>query len=86
MPVRQTSLWAYEEAKLTLGERQRTVLEVIRNFPGIDNMFIAEKLHLPINTITPRVKELREMGKVRECGKARNVRTGRQTLRWKVCE
>jgi len=84
MTVQQTSLFAYEYVRQSLGQRQRTVLEVIRNFPGCDNLFIAEKLRLPINSVTPRVKELREKGKVRPAGQVRNVQTGRLTMRWEV--
>lgn len=84
MPVQQTSLWAWQDAKQTLGERQATVLEVIRNFPGCDNQWIAEKLRLPINSVTPRVYELRKLGRVKNVGQKMNIFTKRPTLRWEA--
>lgn len=84
MPVRQTSLFAYQEVKPQLGRRQQDVLEVIRRLPQCDNLMIAEKLRLPINSVTPRVNELRKLGKVREAGQYRNIQTGRLTLRWEA--
>lgn len=84
--IQQTSLWAYESVKPGLGERQRTVLDVIRNFPGCDNHFISEKLRLPINSITPRVHELRRLGKVRAAGTHRSALTGRTVMGWEVTD
>lgn len=82
MNVRQTSLFAYKEAQKNLGSKQQAVLDVIKNYPGCDNLFISQKLRWPINSITPRVNELRQLGMVKEWGKAKNVMTGRVTLRW----
>lgn len=49
--------------------RQIEVLHVISMFAPITNREISEKLHLPINSITGRVKELRELGLVEFLGK-----------------
>lgn len=49
---------------LELGHRQEQVLNVIKAHCGISNRQIAELLHLPINSVTGRVKELRERGLV----------------------
>lgn len=56
-------------------------MAVIRKNPGISNQEIAEKLRWPINCVTPRVKELREKGRVREAGDKYAV-TGRKVKTW----
>lgn len=82
----QTSLFAWQDVKQELGERQRVVLECIRNFPKIDNLMIAETLRLPINSVTPRVHELRRLGRVREAGMHKSGLTGRTVMGWEVSE
>lgn len=44
--------------------RQKKVLKAIRKYGPISNRELSKKLDLPINSITGRVKELREMGLV----------------------
>ena len=68
MTVQQTSLEAYHILYDDLGNRQKEVLDVIRGNPGICNKEISEKLLLPINCVTGRVKELRDLRFVDGCG------------------
>ena len=80
--IQQTSLEAYEVIYDDLGNRQKEVLDCIKDNPGICNKEISEKLLLPINCVTGRTKELRDKGLVVFAGKKMyqgfNVRT------WKV--
>lgn len=85
MTYQQTSLFAFNEVKPHLGQMQAKVYKEIVLHPGIDNLGIAQRLSMPINSVTPRVKELREMRRVREAGKQMNSETGRPTMRWEVC-
>lgn len=55
-----TSILAYAEVLENLGERQTQVYSVIRELGSCNNVMIANALHLPINSITPRVNELRK--------------------------
>lgn len=59
--IQETSLQAYEEIKEELGQRQKLVLNAIRELESANNRIISQYLRLPINSVTPRVKELREM-------------------------
>lgn len=67
-----------------LGQRQRTVYELLAKNKPMSNKEIAEILHWPINTITPRVKELRDMGLVVEYGVQKCPKTGRSEILWGV--
>ena len=48
------------------------------------NSEIAASLHAPINTITPRVWELRRLGLVVEACRRECRVTGRRCIAWKV--
>ncbi len=79
--IQETSRIAYHSID-NLGERQAQVFEVISKQDRIHNLKIAKILNLPINSITPRVKELREKGLVVEAGKFECPETGRLTIYW----
>jgi DNA-binding MarR family transcriptional regulator len=72
MAYRQTSLFAYEQAKDNLGEKQRQVLSAIRQIGKCTDKHIAAFLGWPINRVTPRRNELVESGHVIECGVVKN--------------
>ena len=55
-----TSILAYVDILEELGERQTLVYTAIRNLKSCNNVMIAEFLGLPINSVTPRVNELRK--------------------------
>jgi len=79
--VQQTSLSAYEEIKSKLGKRQAEVMSLLSasEYP-LANREIAKILNREINTITPRVKELRELGLVESFGI--KIINGRRNLAW----
>lgn len=65
MSATHTSRTAYRDIRDQLGRRQQQVLQVIERHPeGITNLEICYELGWPINTITPRVVELRTAGLV----------------------
>jgi len=77
-----TSVLAWRsEVKPTLGTRQQSVLDALRG--DMTNSEIALKLGVPINTITPRIFELREKGLVVEFTKRKCRVTGRTAISWK---
>jgi len=84
MTMQQTSLLAYEEASTRIGKHQQEVLAVIRDYQPVCNQQIAEVLDWPINTVTPRVKELREMHKVVEAKKDLYRPTNRTVIYWGI--
>ena len=81
--TKPTSLLAYSEILEDLGWRQRQVYEVIRRLKSCNNLTISRELNLPINSITPRVKELRDFGVVRQHRKDNCEETGRLVIFWK---
>jgi DNA-binding MarR family transcriptional regulator len=85
MPVQETSLFAYmTEIKPSLGDRQRLVLDEIRKHKHITNSELSRALHLPINSITGRCKELRDKGYVEEWGKRTCEVTKRVVIAWRA--
>jgi len=76
-----TSRAAYQEAKPTLSERQTAVLAVLTE--PMTNTEIAHALPWPINTMTPRIFELRIKRKV-EWHDNRPCRvTGKRAIAWR---
>lgn len=82
--IMPTSLLAYAEVLDTLGERQTLVYRKIRELKSCNNVMIAEALHFPINSITPRVNELRKKHIVMMDKKDICPFTGRMTCYWRV--
>lgn len=63
--VRETSLLSYfGEVVQNLGNRQETVFSLLSVRGPMSNAEIAEQLGWPINSVTPRVNELRKLGRV----------------------
>ena len=77
-----TSKESFEKLKGTLGERQKKVFNLIYSIPGLSNREISEKLLIAINSITPRVKELRDLGLVFELSKKYDETTERNVKIW----
>lgn len=80
--IQPTSLNAYREIAPSLGNRQREVLEFVRKRGSVSNLDISKGLELPINSITPRVKELREKGYLQKAF-VTNGLNGRPVIYWK---
>ena len=58
----QTSLAAYHSLFPELNEKQKQIYVCLCEFGPLTNQEISEKIHRPINCITPRTGELVEMG------------------------
>jgi len=82
--IQDTSLLAYTEILENLGERQLQVYTAIAELGECSNTMLAEKLNLPISSITPRVGELRKKKVVRESHRDYCPLTGRKVIFWKV--
>jgi len=83
LSVRQTSIEAYECIYDDLGKKQKEVYDVIESSDGLCNQDIAEILGWGINRVTPRVKELRDFGLVRQGGYKLNS-NGYRVMTWKM--
>lgn len=88
MGVAQTSFDIFKtEIEPTLGERQNAVLEVMEVMaPAGDstNTEISEMLGWSINRVTPRIFELRSLGKVGLSQKRLCTITKRRVMAWKL--
>lgn len=83
--VQSTSLHAYHsEVVPTLGDRQRAVYDELEKAENLTNSELAGRLNWPINCITPRVYELREVGVVVEDRRRPCRVTGRTAIAWKI--
>ena len=81
--IQQTSMEAYDCIYDDLGERQKIVFDVIDEYSNVCNQDISMILDLPINCVTGRVKELRDLGFVSHAGYKLND-NGRRVMVWKV--
>ena len=84
MIVQGTSFEAYISIQDELGDRQQQVLDVIKKYDGVSNHDISRILSLPINCVTPRVKELRDYNLVVFDDVKKDRITGRRVMCWKV--
>jgi len=82
--IQQTSLESYKAILPELSNKQQIVFEVIAKHPGMSNHDISRFLHLEINTVTPRVNELREMGFVDYRGDKLDRATNRNVMTWEI--
>jgi hypothetical protein len=64
MSVASTSLSAYDTIKPKIGKKQKIVYDAIDELGTASNEQLADYLNWPINTVTPRVCELRMLGMV----------------------
>ena len=83
--TRQTSLLAFHSLK-DLNGRQAQVYGVIRNHGPISNLQVAEILKMPINSIVPRVFQIRAKGLVQESHRSESPLTGRTVIFWQTVE
>lgn len=83
--TQQTSLQAYnDKVKPELGARQEFVLNGLKHLKSATNLELSVYLELPINQLTPRIFELRELGLVREHEKRTCRISGRRAISWEV--
>lgn len=82
--IQQTSLEAYKAILPELSDKQQTIFEVIAKHPNMSNHDIARFLNWEINTVTPRVNELREMGVVGYRGDKLDRTTNRNVMMWEI--
>lgn len=75
MTVSCTSKAAYRDVNLT--ERQAAVLEMMRTREDWTNEELADALGWPINQLTGRVSELKDMKKVEMAGRCRKSKFGK---------
>lgn len=83
MTIQQTSIDAFNEIH-NLGKRQLEVISALKELKVANNREIAELLDMPINSITPRCLELRDLKIVEEAGTKVDSVTKRKTMTWRL--
>lgn len=85
MAVQETSKDAYhQEVVPKLGNKQKAVLEVLEKFEDMTNKEISDYTGNPINTVTPRILELRRKGVVVLSQIRLDKTTGMRAMAWKI--
>ena len=74
---------AYKKLKKDLGERQTLVYETLKVLKEANNLMVAKAAKMPINAVTPRMLELRDMGYVTESYRDKCPFTKRSTIYWR---
>lgn len=82
MTVQRTSLDAFQILQPELGTMQNMVFNVLKMYPYSSNHDLSRILRKPINTVTPRVKELRDKGMVLHSGYKKDEVTGKRVMTW----
>jgi DNA-binding MarR family transcriptional regulator len=81
--VAQTSIDSYHAFNAEeLSHMQHRVLAILKRHGPLSNKQISERGDIPVNSITPRCKELRELGLVVKQGTRYDERTGRHETVW----
>jgi len=82
--IQETSIETYKNIQDSLGERQLLVYNHLKQNGPANNKMIAKDLMLPINSITPRVYELRILKFVGVSHEAPCPITKRKSIFWKT--
>ncbi len=81
--MQQTSWLAFRSLE-NIGQKQKACYGVLKDYGPSANYDIAESLGWGINRVTPRVKELRELGLVKEAYRDLHPSTNRKVIYWEV--
>lgn len=84
--VQSTSLEALASIIEIKESRQMEVFNVLKSYGPLSNLDISRILGLPINSVTPRVKELRDKNMVVFSDKKKDKVTNRTVMVWMVVE
>jgi len=82
--IRDTTLSAYIQIQPELSERQKQVYDMLKVMGVANNLMLSRNLGLPVNCVTGRCKELRDLNIVTECVKKPCPFTGKTTWWWQI--
>jgi hypothetical protein len=82
--MQPSSLDAWKSIQADLGQKQRAVLKALQEIGEASNKQISNLLGWPINTITPKVLELRHMGLVDFSREQVDLKTNRTEIVWRA--
>ena len=81
--IQKTSLESFVKSIPKFETKRKQIYRVIEQCPGCSNNDIARFLGWEINTVTPRVKELRDKNLVKFCRLKYDPLTNRTVIAWK---
>lgn len=84
MMVQQTSIDSYRIVKETRKTVQQKIYDTILSRGTATNRQLSLLTKIPINSVTARVKELREAGTVEQAGTEYDSTTERTVMTWRV--
>lgn len=79
-----TSIKAFEGIRKQLGLKQYVVLTFLSHLGEASNKTLARRSGIPINEITPRIKELRDYGIVYQVAERPDIETNKTSAIWAV--
>lgn len=82
--IRQTQTESLNKLKPSIGLRQKSVYDVLKNKGMATNRMIARQLGWDINRVTGRVTELVNLGMVTTNGTYQDKETNRTVTLWKA--
>ena len=80
--IQETSIDSWVQLQPELGTMQNMVYNIIKIYPGSSNLDISRIIKKPINSVTPRVKELRDKGLVIKSHTKTDRITNRKVMCW----
>jgi hypothetical protein len=85
--MKDTQRESYEDLKLTVGEKQNKVRDMIVLCGGLTLFELVDKLKWPINCISGRVTELCKMGLIMDSGiRHVNPATNKKAILWRPAD
>lgn len=82
--IQETSLESWESIQPELGTMQNMVYNIIKVYPGVSNHDISNIMSKSINSVTPRVLELRQRGLVMFSHYKTDRATNKRVMCWCV--
>lgn len=84
MTMQDTSVRAFDSIRHTLANRHLVIVSTMPGREDWSNGELADFLHWPINTVTPRICELRKAGIVEFSQRRPCSITGRTIMAWRI--
>lgn len=75
---------SFREIREQLPAKRRMVLNAIKHSPGITAWNLAERMGVPINEVTGRIRELKDAFLIEEAGEALNLYTYRNNTTYRA--
>lgn len=83
--VTQTSIDSYKIVKQTTRQTvQQKLLDILLSRGKVTNRQLSILTKIPINSVTARINELREAGKVKQVGTEYDSTTNRTVMTWGI--